>query len=46
MNHHQHKRRADRTRSNEAKAAALSRKAARMAKAFRIGAAMPSPVYG
>lgn len=40
------KRRADPTRSNEAKAAALSRKAARIAKAFRIGAAMPSPVYG
>jgi hypothetical protein len=40
------KRRADKTRSNEAKAAALSRKAARIAKAFRIGAAMPSPVYG
>ena len=42
----QAKRRADRSRTHEAKAAALSRKAARLAKAFRIGAAMPSPVYG
>lgn len=40
------KRRADRSRSREAKAAAMARKGARIAKAFRIGAAMPSPVYG
>ena len=46
MNQAQGKRRADRTRTSAAKAAAMARKAARIAKAFRTGAAMPSPVYG
>lgn len=36
----------DYSRRPESKAAALNRKAARMAKAFRVWAAMPSPVYG
>ena len=36
----------DYSRRPESKAARLERKAARIAKAFRIGAAMPSPVYG
>lgn len=36
----------DHSRRPESKAARIQRKAARIAKAFRIGAAMPSPVYG
>lgn len=36
----------DYSRRPESKAAVLERRAARIAKAFRIGAAMPSPVYG
>lgn len=36
----------DYTRRPESKAAVLDRRAARMAKAFRVFCAMPSPVYG
>lgn len=36
----------DYSRRPESKAAALDRRAARLAKAFRVWAAMPSPVYG
>lgn len=39
-------RRRDRTRGDEAKAARLARKAAQLAKAYRIGAALPSPIMG
>ena len=46
MQKNSRKPRADKTRTHEAKAAAMARKGAQLAKAFRIGAAMPSPVYG
>lgn len=46
MQHDSKRRGRDYSRRPESKAAALERKAARLAKAFRIGAAMPSPVYG
>ena len=36
----------DYSRRLESKAAAMQRKGARLAKAFRVWAAMPSPVYG
>lgn len=46
MQHDSKRRGRDYSRRPESKAARIQRKAARIAKGFRIGAAMPSPVYG